>query len=132
MSKMQDRFKFNAWDKKHKKMYYEVQNGLYALSFSDLLENDNFEIIQSTGLKDKNGKLIYEGVIVKTNYGDVGVIKYSTHFCRWQIIFKQGREHLLAYKEIGVHVFDFIYPKMHLEIIGNIYENPELLETKNE
>lgn len=33
---MQTRYKFNAYDKKHNKMYYEVQYGLYTLSFSDL------------------------------------------------------------------------------------------------
>ncbi len=136
---MQDRFKFRVWNELKQK--FEPENRTHLLGNGELVlidkcgkayvkDNPNYKVSFCTGLKDKNGNLIYEGDIVKTNYEDVGIIKYSTHFSRWQIIFKQGRKHLLEYKEIGVHIFDFTYPKMHLEIIGNIYENPDMIEKK--
>lgn len=84
---------------------------------------DEIELMQYTGLKDKNNKEIYEGDIVKlrANHG-IGVIKY--------------------YDEWGAFVIEYIKPrplavlgnyyKENIEILGNIYENPELLGGKNE
>ncbi|MCK9576759.1 MAG: YopX family protein [Clostridia bacterium] len=85
---------------------------------------------QYTGLKDKHGKEIYSGDIVKTApYGEIAEIKYSDHFQRLHLHFKGDyREHLK--NELGIHIFDWIYPEPSLEVIGNKFDNPELLEVK--
>jgi len=85
---------------------------------------------QYTGLKDKNGVKIFEGDIVKDDYGNIGTVTYLEHFCNWRIVFHKGRPDLLG--KYGCNIFDWIYPDMNLEIIGNIHDNPELLEQYNE
>ncbi|EKM3316284.1 hypothetical protein PUA00_003114 [Listeria monocytogenes] len=81
---------------------------------------DDVVLMQYTGLKDKNGKKIFEGDIVNCKFfdrmvGDIaGVINFID--CVWAVIdFKNKR----LYQLIDVD---------NIEIIGNIHENPELLE----
>lgn len=133
--------KFRAWDKKDKKMYYDIQSREfrrpdgcgYAIS---ILENKSrhTEIMQYTGLKDDGEKEIYEGDIVKYQ-------RFTEKYTKWETyIVKVG------YEEYGfVYYSDEGYTKGFLvandlsgiehtswmqlvKIIGNIYENPELLE----
>ena len=85
--------------------------------------NITMEAIQCTGKKDKNGKLIYEGDIVK---GSVGVywglmtIEYSSKNASFVYKRIDGKYYPLKMFEHGIGI----------EVIGNIYENPELLEEK--
>lgn len=74
------------------------------------------EVMQYTGLKDKNGKEIYEGDVVKCYGGEFafGFWQYSE-----RITIKDIFDILIAEE------FD------NIEVIGNIYENPELLEVGN-
>lgn len=117
---MQDRFKFRyLFDNK----IYDVDgiNFLNKEIFLKVGENMlpiktklNYEkLIQSTGLKDKNGKLIYEGDILKClNADKLGVVEWNTH------MYKVKNWAWNALHTINMN---------NIEIIGNIYENKELL-----
>lgn len=123
--------KFRAWDKECMEMAnvtdisykgnWIVDEPHIALDTRcDLLPFDDIELMQSTGLKDKNDVEIFEGDIVKTLGVDLEVT-FST------IKFEEGA-FCVDYKNLGVE-FDFLYfVDSPLEVIGNIWENGELLE----
>lgn len=84
------------------------------------VEFDEIELMQSTGFKDKNGKEIFEGDILGTKNGLLnGVVEYRTDLGMWtnSLIRYNNFERLCSIAG-------------DREIIGNIYENPELLEDK--
>lgn len=121
--------KFRAWDKKEKKMYYDVQNtydfminngGCFEESFKDVLEYDNYVVMQYTNCYDINGKEIYEGDIIRLEgVDDIGKIVYKrgAFFVCYFDYYADGDEELIcdAQVEFGT-------------VIGNVYENKELLE----
>jgi len=132
--------KFRAWDKYRNKMNYKVMVGncdtddenwtcpiIWIEEEKDWLHFDDYEcIMQSTGLKDKNGKEIFEGDII-TNGKDVMCMK--RHNTLGFYIEQKGEVEFIAdcavleeFEEDAKEIADSI------EIIGNIYENPELLE----
>lgn len=89
-------------------------------SFDFYLEDENATIMQSTGLKDKNGKEVFVGDIIKCTRGclhEVYIEKEygGTYFGGMPAVYLKGLREGYAWTE-------------HEEIIGNIYENPELLE----
>lgn len=126
--------KFRAWDFSQEVMIDDARfvieaNGTvwwrpyveHEDCISEMMEKayDNIEIMQFTGLFDKNGVEIYEGDIVSQKYQDgvfieplnfIGEIKYS----RDKFVIDNGSQ---------LHSI-----MSHCEVIGNIYENPELLE----
>jgi uncharacterized phage protein (TIGR01671 family) len=128
--------KFRAWDKKLKKMFeFELEWSKYV-NHEEIqcltpvgVGNPNVEniekpsdLMQYTGLKDKNGKEIYEGDILNMTYhGSVSIvepeIKVIVGFERGSFIIEENG---ISLGKIG----------RSLEVIGNIYENPELLESE--
>lgn len=122
---MQDRFKFRVWLKDTNKMYnvHSLHIGTNKVIISarygnvSIYINKNTILMQSTGLKDKNSKLIYEGDRVYIDCEDeTAIIKWSDDLARFTIHFED---------EAVFADFDNYYSK-ELEVIGNIYENPEL------
>lgn len=155
---MQDRYKFKIWDKTEKKFlpldsktentdsWISIDNtGVYLVErdnardvafFTDITED--VIILQCTGLRDKNGKEICDGDILNLYVS-------SKKLYRYQVKYEIGSFMLVSQDEI----FDFknvwndnMYPLSQLyfeyqneencidqcEVVGNIYENPELLE----
>ena len=132
---MQD-IKFRAFDVDNQKMIYvDVSN---AKSLNDLLplyEYSTCDLMQYTGFKDTNGKEIYEGDIIKVNI-DIKVIDKSAEhiaivdFVDGSFVLKNKSKSRGDIKEITL--YDFIHEANDLdisfEIIGNRYENPEMLK----
>ena len=118
--------KFRAWDKKKKQMLLPdipLNEFVFGINFEKITHPDNLVMLQYIGLKDKKGKEIYEGDILEYQPNSSDIIKDV-------VSFKNGCFCL------GVHPFYSTAPGFGVtdlrKVIGNIYENPELLEAKNE
>ena len=130
--------KYRAWDKTDKEMYLVDEINFNRGEFESigdgitfLREADEVELMQSTGLFDKNGQEIFEGDIVSDGY-DTGDIK-NHETLGFYMVDKKGIE---CWFSDGATIEDFEeYVKTAfktIEVIGNIYENPELLEADND
>lgn len=129
--------KFRAYDSSSYKRMYQpdevlVGNGDIWIIDEDSCDNEwivnnDLHLMQSTGLRDKNGKEIFEGDVVTD--GDVtSDIKYHQTLGFYMIgkygfsvPFGQGVD-VEYFEEFADHV------SKTFEVVGNIYENPELLE----
>ena len=145
---MKDRFRFRVWDKKNKRMLYKIENAYdgggvedekgnevvdcsadcfsYFLPYYEEDENEEFVVEQCTGLKDKNGRLIYENDVVNITVDAVTIpLKYMD--CLFKVIWADiGFCFEMLNENDGLGFCEcFEY-----EVIGNIHENPELLEEK--
>lgn len=101
-------------------LYFDREVAQYKdeVGVSRLIKFQNAILMQSTGLVDKNGKEIFEGDILGTNDGLLnGVVEYRTDLGMWT-------NDLLRYNNFE-RLCSVVSDR---EIIGNIYENPELLE----
>lgn len=113
--------KFRAWT--GVSMVYDAEASGRTLGFVLSRYEDN--VMQFTGLEDKNGKEIYEGDIMRWEYeGRIGIsfIVWGLDGWRFNSYMPLGRLDLYPY----VSATSNIYPKA--EVIGNKYENPELLQ----
>ena len=124
--------KFRAWHKELGRMmlieimyFFFFDNELEELELNDPVMNDHISVypneivlMQSTGLKDKNGKEIFEGDVVSidTDEFDLLFVKYESGIY-WLMDDEECVEHLSDYYK-------------YVSIVGNIYENPELLEVE--
>lgn len=108
--------KFRAWDLYNKRM---IELGdLETISVKKDLDFANYELMQYTGLCDRNGKEVYDGDVV--TWGEYGE--------RNQVVFKNGAFRIIQHSlnDISDVLGNLNYAEC--EIIGNIYENPELLK----
>lgn len=132
--------KFRVWDKRLQifgtvsNIDFEFEEVTFYIDDEEGLETcqpfEDVEIMQSTGLKDKNGKEIFEGDIVNCGYlftgspfeeedyytEDIGVVKFVN--CGFNIKFKNDTNLFI----------DVMESCEDIEVIGNIYENKELLK----
>lgn len=118
--------KFRAWDGVN--MWHEGGNGDYFLTAGDMLARPDVTVIQFTGLKDGNGVEIFEGDILEVNlqFRNFPGDELHDHFITATVDFHDG-----AFWFTGgghTHCLWFHYPEEVRRVIGNIYENPELLE----
>lgn len=122
--------RYRAWLKKEQKMDNDVdhiswlEDELYCIGdgITYMVSAEDLELMQSTGLKDKNGKEVFVGDIIKCTRGCLHEVylekEYGgTYIGGMPAIYLKGLREGYAWTE-------------HEEIIGNIYENPELLEDK--
>ena len=148
--------KHRAWDKVDKRMIVDEQDfiplmvtnkGVFRLSphhaenLWELMDTDRFELMQSTGLQDRNGKEIYEGDIVKQTYvtqsgnvHDGTDMTFSGHHVGKVVITARGvclknplhysddtdeSSYMNAYKQVAGY---------RSEVIGNAFDHPHLLK----
>lgn len=121
--------KFKVWAK-HTKSMVSLAEALKEVTFGFLLKfNDTYDLLLYTGLKDKNGVEIYEGDVFKHNSGHWIVDFDKGSFILNHSELKNIDGSLLRWGSLS-RLFDVdmndIYNRV--EVIGNIYENKELLD----
>lgn len=143
MTKMQNRFKFRLWDKEQKKFLKTLSQGdnidfwislddtgVYLVGRENSTDKTYFNDITKdvvvqccTGLKDKNGKLIYEGDILEILHS--GNKKAVVCWNKTNACYELQGEAVAYNAHITIR-------NDYFEIVGNIYENPELMEENND
>ncbi|WP_236721896.1 YopX family protein [Lactiplantibacillus plantarum] len=135
--------KFRAWGNENEIYLYNVQCAYDTLSgfvkyddgeyaeydescFGDFLDNERYNIEQFTGLKDVNGKDIYEGDIVQPVSSHMN-LKRGKPFKvkKGNYVYGKWIAKFISNKKFGV---DGCYFSDEMQLIGNVHENPELLE----
>ena len=113
------KIKFRAWDILDKEMSL-IDTVLYFDKSGNISKTRNFELMQFTGLKDNDGKEIYEGDIMYVmGTGNCPVKFYEGSFVLWE-----------GYNAWTSFLDDF-EGDISMKVLGNIYENPELLSDVN-
>ena len=136
--------RYRAWDKENSRMVYPSTDDVYFVltddginildmsvePFDDVFPRLDAVLMQSTGLKDKKGVEIYEGDIVQSTWYDVDNNPYKK---KGEITFV-GAQYVIVYdSQFDVETGEITYDAHSLtyaedvEVIGNIYEQPELL-----
>lgn len=126
----QREIKFRAWDGVNNVMkeweYIAIQ-----FDITDLFGNERFTPMQFTGLTDKNGVEIYEGDIVTADLKQPRLMNWPCkgfiQFLNGEFVINTGKQLLDDDNDYYAH----FWAHDNIEVIGNIYEHPELLTIKN-
>ena len=122
--------KFRAWDKEIKMMIeislidfemHVIRGTHWKFGETESIKFNDIELMQSTGLKDKNDKEIFEGDIVKMAKD---VYSEPTYY---EVVRHYGGAYRLESKQHGCELW---LRHTDCEVVGNVYENLELLEDK--
>ena len=130
--------KFRAWDSSKKEMFTDTfaitESGQVVVveqesvaSPPDYVFVEHLVVMQSTGLKDKNGKEIFEGDILTDGHTTGDIRNHPT--LGFYTVDESSKEGYLS-DTVGIEDFEEAkeFMRNSIEVIGNIYENPELLE----
>ena len=122
---MRREIKFRAWDKTNKRMLSQDEMtgiGNFYYNYGVSPEVDEYALMQYTGLKDNNGKEIYEGDIVKhkDQFGNIAIGKVVWKAPEFLLDFEKQNRWSAEEEDTGV------------EVMGNIYENPDLFEKSSD
>ena len=124
--------KYEAWDYLHK-VISPVSNMFWSASgllvdgpgctlgdndLRGLVRNGNIALREFTGLKDRNGKEIYEGDVIEYREGDHEPQRFTAEFL-------DGAFYLRSHEDPE---YNSLIETSPIEVIGNIYENPELVK----
>ncbi|SER59977.1 YopX family protein [Streptococcus gallolyticus] len=128
--------KFRVWIKEEKRML-PVASINFNQSYVLAEENnglccerdfDEIELMQSTGVVDENGKEVFENDVIRDSDGFEGIVQYDESYGMYGIAY-------LPAKSNGIDMtFEELKDKYWntFEVVGNIYENPELFEKFSE
>lgn len=120
--------RFRAWLKEDKEMvdveeiyFYKGEFDFIGDAITWMCKSNDCVLMQSTGLRDKDGKEIFEGDIVKMAKNVYSELTY------YEVVRHRGGAYRLESKRYGCELW---LRHTDCEIAGNIWENPELLEVK--
>lgn len=124
-----DLLRFRAWLKKEQKMDNDVdhiswlEDELYCIGdgITYMVSAEDLVLMQSTDMVDRNGKIIFEGDIVKMAKD---VYSEPTYY---EVVRHYGGAYRLESKQHGCELW---LRHTDCEVVGNVYENKELLEDK--
>ena len=124
---------FRAWeDSAEEGLQMWSWKEMYEMDLGQFFNNPKYELMQSTGLKDKNGVEIYEGDIVRYTWdspSDVNATEKGKKVRIAKVFWSDWRASwAVGKKSCNDNLFRFARNGNTVEVIGSIYENKELLE----
>lgn len=103
-----------------------IGHGYGNLGFENWYRVNPSTICQCTGLKDKNGNLIWENDICDRKEEYPEIVKYNDGDWTLDYSYSKGKESGYCYCNLGFYALE----RKYVEVIGNIFDNPELLESE--
>jgi uncharacterized phage protein (TIGR01671 family) len=116
-----------VWDASHKRLAISLNGLVYSGMYDDVLPENDYTIQQYTGLKDKNGILIFEGDLVQYNQNS------NYDGINFEVVWSDASFGWVLKSKTGDYLTNQITPNgpryNFLEVIGNVFENKELSKT---